>query len=240
MLRLYWNGEISFSMGTGCRDKEIMTNLANKERVFEITNKTYREILAACIKMKIEAKNGIVFFTATFPFEPTETEAQKIFRNFMKNLKLNYHVETYIWVKERQKSGRIHFHFLADIPYTPIKNLQRCWSNCLKNVHSDFEDQSNSLRLPNSRKFGNLVRDVAQLAKYMGKYLSKSRFEGWEYPACAISKNLYPLFVDITETEALELCRSHKNFIFTDKEFYARTILKNVNFNDLYRRFSMK
>lgn len=239
MLRLYWNGEISFSMGTGCRDKEIMTNLANKERKFCITNKTYRELLAACVKMKITAKNGIVFFTATFPFEPSEAEAQKIFRNFMKNLKLNYHVETYIWVKERQKSGRIHFHFLADIPFIPIKILQRCWNSCIRNVSPNVEVGTNSLRLPNSRKFGNLVSDISQLARYMGKYLSKSRFELWEYPASAISKNLYPLFVDITEIQALELCRSHENFVFTDKEFYARTILKNVNYNDIYRKFAM-
>lgn len=240
MLKLYWNGEISFSMGVGCKDKEIMKNLANKERKFAITNKTYRELLAACIKMKIEAKNGIIFFTATFPFDPTEAEAQKIFRNFMKNLKLNYHVETYIWVKERQKSSRLHFHFLADIPYVNIKRLQDCWNNCIKNIQPYIMVSNNSLRLPNSRKFGNVVSDISQLARYMGKYLSKSRFVEYEYPAYAISKNLYPLSVDITEVQALELCRSYENFVFTDKEFYARTILKNVNFNEIYRQFSMK
>ena len=238
MLKLYWNGEISFSMGAGCKDKEIMTKLANKTRKFTIDNKTYRELVSACIKMKIKAKNGIVFFTATFPYDPTEEEAQKIFRNFLKNLKLNYHVETYIWVKERQKSARIHFHFLADIPFIRIERLQSCWNNCIKNIRPDIEISNNSLRLPNSRKFGNLVSDLSQLARYMGKYFSKSRNVEYDYPAFAITKNLYPLSIDITEVQVLNLLRTYEHIVFTDNEFYARTILKNVNFNDIYREFA--
>lgn len=240
MLKLYWNGEVSFSMGKGNMDRETMSDLGKKKRVYRITNRVYRDLVSACIKIKYQAKFGIVFFTATFPFDPSEAIAQKIFKNFMKNLKLNYHVLNYVWVKERQKSGRIHFHFLSEMPFVPISDLQACFNNCIKNVCPDVSITLNSLRLPNNAKFTNLVQDSAQIAKYMGKYFAKSKYVEWELPCYAITKSLYPLSYDIDETFAMQLCRKYDNYQLTDHEFYAKMILKNVTYCDIIRDFSIE
>lgn len=237
---LYWNGEISFSLGKGCVDSEIMSKKGLKERCYMITNSAFRDLIGAAIKMQHEASFALIFLTATFPFEPTELEAQTIFKNFLKNLKTNYGLKKYIWCKERQKNSRIHFHLLSEIPFVPILVLQGAFNSAIRHIKPSVNVNRHSLRLPNSKKFKNIVQDSKQVAKYIGKYMSKSRFEMWKLPCYQISKDLYPLSMKISEQNAMMLTRSYEHYIVTDKKYYAKTVLKNVTFVDILREFDVK
>lgn len=240
MFTLYWNGEITYSLGKGCKDVEMMTQRGLKERRYMITNRIYRDLVSAAIKMKFQAVFGIVFFTSTFPYDPSEEEAQAIFKNFMKNLKTNYNVKNYLWVKERQKNGRLHYHFLAEVPYCPIKRLQKAYNSAILGINRTVLVSNNSLRLPNSKKFGNLVRDPRQLAAYIGKYLTKGRYFEWRLPCFGISKNLYPLSMEVSEANVLVLKENYSNYVVTDREFYAKIILKGITYPDILRDFNVK
>lgn len=237
-LNLYWNGEITFSMGTGNKNVDEMTRLSLKERHYGINNSIYRDLVSAVLKMSYKAKFKIVFFTATFAYNPSEEEAQKIFINFLKNLRLNEKFNNYVWTKERQKNGHIHYHFLTDCGYMDITKLQATFNKCVKNVNRNAQISINSLRLPNSAKFGNIVTDPIQTAKYIGKYFSKSRGQEWKFRSFAISKRLYPLRIEIKEHEALKLCTKYKYKTYSDCQLYSKTYLINENMMSIRRDFT--
>jgi hypothetical protein len=234
---LYWNGEITYSAGTGNKNIKELTKMANKKRIFELSNSTYRELVSAVLKMNYKARNKLVFLTATFAYNPTEVEARKIWLNFLKNLKFKK-TGNYVWTKEKQESGRIHYHIVCDLPFLDIRVLQETFNNCVKNVNNNAPVSANSLRLPHSHRFGNIISNPVSVAKYIGKYFSKSIGVKWECRCYAISCNLFPLKIEISTKEVLKLQARYKNIQKTDGKTWGITYLLDENIPTILRDFT--
>jgi len=202
-----------------------------------IDKSTYRELVSACIKMSEYAEHKLIFLTATFPFHPAEVEAQTIFKNFVKNLKTNYGLKKYVWVKEPQNKNndRIHYHLLCEIPYANIQDMQSSYNSAILHVKSNASVNRHSLRLPPRRKWGRIVNDSRQVAKYMGKYMSKTIKVEWKLPVYAISKSLYPLFYEVSDEKAREIIEGREKIVFSDSHLYAKVILKRCILPDILR-----
>jgi hypothetical protein len=237
MYSLYWNGEITFSKGIGNKNRDEMKKKANIVRKFGLSNQTYRDIVSAALKMAWRPKNKLIFLTATFPNIPSEVIAQKIFTQFLQNLRLNEKFNTYIWAKELQGRGSIHYHLLCDMGFISIKKLQETWNKVCKNIDNTLPVSNNSLRLPNSTRFGNIVANPVQMARYLGKYFSKAVGQEWNTRAYAISNELYPLKLKIDETEAIYLCRKYQYKSYSDSHLYSKTYLIDVNMMKILRDF---
>jgi hypothetical protein len=95
------------------------------------------------------------FLTLSFAQNMTDLkQSNKEFQKFLRKLKKELKIEIkYLAVIEFQKRGAIHYHMLINMPYVPVKWLQRLW------VHG-------SLKI-------NKIKHVDNLGAYITKYMSK-------------------------------------------------------------------
>ncbi len=224
-LTLFLNGDITGSCGKG-EAAEIMREKGKLTKSYVITNTDYRIILSAAVNLVNLKKYKIVFLTHTFPFDPNEKTANSILKMFFKTIKREYNVQEYIWTKERQKTGRIHYHSLIDMPFIPIKDLQNIWNHCINYYQSDIVCSVNSLRFP----LHNAViynSEITRTVRYIAKYITKERGKSYKQPCYAITKALYQgIKREISDNEAIELIKKYgihsKNF----GEYWSVTRLK--------------
>jgi hypothetical protein len=213
IFKLYENGDITYSNGIGnSKIGEMSKNgkINAKKKKYCIDSTSYREIVSAAIKLVRNKKNEVIFLTYTFQFSESEIVHQTIFKNHLKNFSTNYGLEQYIWTKERQKRGAIHFHLLADFPFMPINDINSSFNSSISNYNSNLPISNNSVRLPKDK---SIVENVGSAARYLAKYISKQSNIKWELPCYAISKGLYPLFERIDTNQAMQLQREFLNFI---------------------------
>lgn len=133
-----------------------------------------RAIADAVEYMRLCGQNKPLFFVATSPgFIPAGEHAGKISK-FTHNLRSNYGLKDYVWVRELTKNGCPHYHFVADMPF--ISNpaaLSRYWSGLFG------RGDQNSIRLGTKpingvRKFYVDDRGASRyVSKYIGKDLDK-------------------------------------------------------------------
>lgn len=233
---LYVNGDITTSLGTGKSDVGDLTKMGNMDKTYKIDSSAYRQIVSACIKLVKTAQNKAIFLTITYPYYPEEQEAQKIFTNFIKNLKKTYKLEYYVWVKELgDKKGKLHYHLVGDYPYVDIRSLQKSFNSAVRNINGTVELSNNSIRLPPRGTRRTVVEDAGRMARYIGKYLSKSAKQSWQSPCYAISKRLFPLGIEIDEEIAANLIYNNDYFNRQPNEYCSITYLKNFDF---YRYFT--
>ncbi len=231
-INLYINGNITTSLGKG-NDVVILRSAGKIEKKYCIDNLAYRQLVSACIKIVKKAQNKPVFLTITFPYYPQEVEAQKIFTNFIKNMKKTYNLKNYVWVKENgEKKGKLHYHLVADFPFNSIKCMQTSFNNSIRNYRSDVGLSNNSLRLPPRSNSNSIVREPIGMAKYIGKYISKNRYVTYNARCYAISKNLFPLAQEISLEEAENLLWNNDYFVANKNDFSSVTCLKDFAFFD--------
>ena len=128
-------------------------------------------VRSACVDLwhKRKSKN-LLFFTVTIPFKINEVELSRIWNHFLNNLRNNYKVTNYVWVKEIQtKTGNIHYHVLVDRNRIGIKHLQDTWNNCINFITGTMPKFNNSVRLGKRP----IVSHIQTVANYLSKYITK-------------------------------------------------------------------
>lgn len=141
------------------------------ERHFKIKGSQVR---SACIAawLNKQSKN-MLFITFTFPFDPSEDEAQQIWKLTLDSLRNTYKVNNYVWVKERQESGRLHYHILIDRNRVGIKNLQNTYNHHIINVNAFSMVSNNSVRLGTRP----VITSIKSVSYYLSKYITKGNSE---------------------------------------------------------------
>jgi len=172
-----------------------------KKRLYTIDKKKVR---SACIELwKRKKGKFVLFITVTFPGNPTEKQTCKVWDAFLDNLRKTYGITQYVWVKEYQKRGVIHYHILLDTVFIDIVRLQRTFNRICFN--QGIPVSNNSVRLGNQpRVFG-----VKRIKNYLSKYMAKTadRYDVFEGRAYDYSNffQLYeivdfPTFIDLVST----------------------------------------
>ena len=234
--RLYENGNITVtSWGSGYfvkdKDNYINNETANKvengkkKKTYSIDSRNYRRISSSAVKLWNKRKNKVIFLTLTFPFDVSARNANKCFSKFIENLKLNYHLNSYLATRELQKNNRSHFHIIADIPFIDVKKLQGAWNKTYREFSPPVP---NSLRL-GSPEYGTIVKNCKQLVNYICKYCAKSKNFKYTYSARCffVSHNIVSNPVDIDYFDFLDLIEEFKTN-FRRYRFSTVVILYNT------------
>jgi hypothetical protein len=199
-----------------------------KKKTYEINTAIYRSIASAAVNLWAAKRNSIVFFTLTFPFIPSEGEANVCFSRFMDNLKLNYGLKNYIATKERgEKGGLLHYHCLFDLPFRDIKVLNSAWCATFRDRHPG---SPNAVCLPDPRNGGAVIRSQARCVKYICKYVSKSRFQKFEKPCYFISREIRSVGRELHAREVTMLQDSCENYERI-RDHYKLIVLKDAYFS---------
>jgi hypothetical protein len=203
-----------------------------KEKKYSIDYATYRSIASSAVNLWAIKSNNIVFFTLTFPFQPSESQANICLSKFMDNLKLNYGLKNYIATKERgEKGGRLHYHCLFDLPYRDIKSLNKAWCATFKEF-SPFVP--NAVCLPDRRNGGAVIRSLERCVRYICKYVSKSINKTFRARCVFISREIITKPRELEPDEVNILQDSIENFEI-HKDYYKVIVLKNAFFSKFDR-----
>jgi hypothetical protein len=211
-IKLYKDGTVILYNDKFCGEPDRNREKLKKKRIYYISRSKVR---SACIELwqKKKTKNAL-FITFTFWDKISEKYASKIWDNVLNGLRNNYDVKNYVWVKERQKRGAIHYHIIVDRNRIDIKRLQGTFNNSVKNIFPFRRVSNNSVRLGKLPVIYNIQTIKNYLCKYMAKVDDTEKL--CEFRGRAYGHNAkYKLSREITADELINLAEKYKcNFIF--------------------------
>ena len=126
------------------------------------------KVRSACAALWISKKSkNCLFLTFTFAYQVTEDKAAEIWELFLNNLRNNYKVENYVWVKELQtkQTNRIHYHIIIDRNRINIKSCQKTFNTVVTNCDPNGRVSNNSVRLGSDP----VIRSYQSISKYISK-----------------------------------------------------------------------
>jgi hypothetical protein len=116
-----------------------------------------------------------VFITLTAKSEGDYKEFQRnmwrAWRMFYEALRKKYKF-AYVLTKEKHKSGYVHYHIVADLPYVKVEKLNGIWIRCLKK--NGLVGGKNALDLKILKEYLGKKNSYRAVIKYISKYVSKS------------------------------------------------------------------
>ena len=132
-------------------------------------------VRSACVDLwHNRTGNCLLFVTITINSglinkKQVEKNTGKAYKILLDQLRNQYGVKKYVWVKEYQENGNVHYHLLMDTTYIDIKKLEKTWHNALHNVTGQYPTTNNSVRLGNNPR----VYFVKKVKNYLSKYITK-------------------------------------------------------------------
>lgn len=121
-------------------------------------------------KSKIEYRCVLITLTARHDgsIRNFETKMWKAWRLFYMRIKNNIYKDfLFVLSKERHKSGYIHYHIIANIPYINVQNLNEIWLECLDRFGLKGSKAALDLRAIHERK------GIDACVRYVSKYVTK-------------------------------------------------------------------
>ena len=132
-------------------------------------------VRSACVDLwHNRTGNCLLFLTITINSSigdkvQVEKNTGKAYKILLDQLRNQYGVKKYVWVKEYQQNGNVHYHILMDTTYIDIKKLEKTWHNALHNVTGQYPTTNNSVRLGEQPR----VYNVKKVKNYLSKYITK-------------------------------------------------------------------
>lgn len=190
--------------------REAREDSQAQDRHFRLKHHNRQQIISSGIYGHDTKDNNILFLTLTYPaskftHEDPEKSSNEPVKRYLNNLRTNYGMKGYAWVKELTKIGTPHYHLLADLPFIKIEKLNSMWE---KNagIHSNncvTHDEENGLVVDSPERAGFYV------AKYISKMKGETMFDKRVY---AISNSWQIKPMNITDTDIIrELLTGSKN-----------------------------
>jgi hypothetical protein len=163
--------------------KSVRYEVINGERVNTETGEIKNNVLSPRSKRKIRdkitawsmaaARNQIkplTFVTLTFVNAVTDLQGVKILNVFLTNLRKMYGKKAiYLWVAERQKNGRIHFHIITSL-FIKVQYWNKYWCQ-LQAKHGIQHPQGNDGLNPLDVR---LIKSINAVSSYLTKYITKN------------------------------------------------------------------
>lgn len=130
-----------------------------------------RQVQNACEWIRTHSLNRPMFFVATTNYAWGDSIFFPKVAQFVHTLKNGYGLNNYVWVRELNKRGAPHYHFVCDMPFieNPVQ-LSLYWSGLFGG------DAKNSVRLgskPDKRNRRTYYLENRSHSYYLSKYLSK-------------------------------------------------------------------
>ena len=231
MWKVHQNGELIYSSGGNINTTQKGSERENgsKKKVYQITSKIYRLMQSSAVNMFEEKKHKVVFLTFTLPSSISEKNATESFSRFLDNAKKTYNLKSYIYVKEIGEGNNIHFHGLLEIPFFDFDLFKRAWYSAYSRYCSDFHN--NNIRI--SEKHGAVVKTAAQAIKYVCKYASKSRGQGFGSRCYGISRNILGNGRTVENTTAVSIIDTMAKTCYKGEYFAIYRLDRTITRSDL-------
>lgn len=120
-------------------------------------------------KLGKRGQKGLTFVTLTFVNTLEDRTAVKCLNNFLTWVRKNKRGFNYLWVAERQKNGRIHFHIICN-KFLPVNYYNSYWVRCQSAVGIEHDKHDTSLNPFDIRH----IKQLRTLSKYITKYVTKN------------------------------------------------------------------
>ena len=136
-----------------------------------------RKIADATEYMRLYGKRKPLIFVLTTPGFLDHANEPNFLKKFIDNMRKNYGMTHYVWVREMTKLGYPHFHFIACCKRFDAVKMSRLWSSYFG------ESAQNSIRLGTKPKWTGKRwhRDFYVKSNRMARYLSKYIGKGIAY-----------------------------------------------------------
>lgn len=194
-----------------------------------------KRVRSACVELwKRKRGRWLLFLTVTFPGSPTEKQAGEVWEQFLHSLRETYGVDHYVWVKEFQKRGIIHYHILLDRQFLNIVKLQRTFNRICYN--KGLETSNNSVRLGNKPRVFSVKSVKNYLSKYMSKRDDQERYEVFYSRAYAFSEFFsvavvvdYPTLIELVKNFAgILVWECHFSEVYKLNDAYLQYYLSTI------------
>jgi len=197
---LHRNGDIvTCSPGYHLLTPEEAFKLGKTAKVYGSPNGLYRTLCGVACELWYQKRYKPIFITLTTRDNVQVENLTPCLTNFLKNLKQNYGLYSYLWVCELQKRGSAHYHLVMDIPFVPIAKLNKAWCKAISSVS---RPSVNAVRL--SPGWGGVIKSQDRVVKYVCKYISKSILRSGT-KVCDYSKHLVcdPVLISDLDVEMI-------------------------------------
>jgi hypothetical protein len=197
---------------------------------YGIDNRQFRKMQSASHYLIKKSEHKILFITLTFPqFHKylSPNEANKLFSQFVENLRRRHGCEGYIAVRENgSKFGRLHYHLLISMPFVSFPDLNSYWCDIISDYCSFAP---NALQTDPKTKF---IKNPVRAMYYVSKYFSKTGATKSESRVVFISRNLLSTKI-VDYYDRITKVPTYKTISNIKKTFnYSETPI-----NDLFDRY---
>ena len=183
---LYLSGDITITSTHRRSTQDFNVNpefTSHARKGYRIKKSTRRNLISSAFLLFIKKQHQIIFLTLTFPERiPKKQKINPMLHKFLTNMHETYGMKDFLWTREDQKSGRPHFHLLADMPFQSIQKINDAW------CHAIGMKSKNAVRLPKDHKA--ILKDLDRTCRYITKYISKNEKEYYSERCYSISKNI--------------------------------------------------
>ena len=154
-----------------------------KERInymiYISTNKTLRKSLLLPV-----TKYKLVFIVLTLPSAQLHSDreiSKTCFEPFLKVMRVRWKCNNYLWKKESQNNGNIHYHIISDT-YINWEIMRNEWNFQLEKLGYISRSKSKNPNSTDIHAIYKLSNPAAYLAGYIGKkdlYKDSDKYEKW-------------------------------------------------------------
>ena len=156
-----------------------------RKKIHKVNKKKVRHRILQYINQQQGTKQ-LYFFTITFPFSTSETIGHQLFNTWLTKLREAKRIGSYIWIKELQKNGTIHFHVAIPRRLNVVyanREMKVCIINSIRRGEIDYNvfaaKRYNGVDIAKNRKTKRVTnfaikKGQKSLANYLTKYLTKN------------------------------------------------------------------
>lgn len=206
-----------------------------KPHAYKIDKRTVTKRLST-FWQTLSGEKQLYFWTITFPQGTTETEGHKLFNIWLTRMRDEMNLRSYLWVKELQANGTIHFHiavhqklavkqanrFMRASIMRAIDNQQISWERhkAVKYNGVDIAKDRKTKRVVNFAK----SKKAKALSNYLTKYVTKNQTE-FTMLAWHCSRDYSNIITSFALTrEEVKKFRLHKEI--NENKFYENDYFK--------------
>lgn len=147
----------------------VQENSAKRGNVLHFSNKSRKRLLEMIARLS-DVKQAL-FLTLTYGQQfPTENEANKHLKAFIRRLREVWPRIGIIWRRELQKRGAPHFHLIIfNVPYIPKRNIALWWSESIPYECLDFSGGEPLPPFTRIEQIDNKKKAMLYVSKYVAK-----------------------------------------------------------------------
>lgn len=190
----------------------------NGEKRMYCMNKTKVRRKAFAYALLQRSMRFLAFYSVSFPQGLSDEACMRIWNKVLTRWRRDLNLKSYLWVRERQKNGTMHYHMLtndfmyvseanrvvaASIEYE-IKKYGGSWGNSCMEKYNGV-DVKRIVSMRDGRGYKSTRTVLIRVAKYLTKYITKEDgYETFRLWHCSRLVSALVISADVSEADVRE------------------------------------